>query len=106
VKHAKVEASDIAKVVLVLAAAGTGRQPRVAGRPDQRERMASAAIRRWHSVGRRHHDPTWEIKVKDLADGLIAAVWDPAYPRPGPAKRDVLWLAERIGAALDGQPSG
>lgn len=68
--------------------------------PDE---MVSVALRRWRSVGRRHRKITREIRINDLANGLIAA-FESNPKLVGPLKVDYLWLSEQICRVLEVPP--
>jgi hypothetical protein len=56
-------------------------------------------------VQRRHKKVTREIRIHDLANGLIAAFEsDPSLV--GPLKVDYLWLSEQIARVLESRPVG
>jgi hypothetical protein len=70
--------------------------------PDDYERMAAVAVRRWNSFSRRSkiRDPTREDQIQDLAKGLCAAFEaDPALA--GPLLVDYQHAAAALAEVLD-----
>ena len=70
--------------------------------PEQRERMAEVAFRRWRSFGRRSaaRHPSRADRIRDLAHGLVDAL-EPDPRLVGPLMRDYECVAEAFAAAIE-----
>jgi hypothetical protein len=63
------------------------------------EPIARFAIRRWHSVGRRHKYPTLEARISDLTTGLVAT-FEPEPKNYSWARTEFRHIAETVADIL------
>lgn len=83
-----------------LAAAWEEGSPVAGYSPEDRQKTAAIALRRWKSSARRGiSNDDIPAKIHDLAKGLIEA-FEPDLKLVGPLKRDYEWLAQELAAIL------